>query len=614
MSAVLTKKQSNKYERITTATSGEGFASDLAWSKKEADLYRFMSEENRSARKIDALKRKKRRESPPENVRLAREAERERLKTEATTYVRAHPVMDNEVREFLRENTRRLQAIAFQESEERKARYAGQEYGMLDQNVADVLAIRSAIHDRLENGFCWTGGNIGDNTRYYRAPEQFAPELLSMRPGHAGDLLSLIVQRLGKNTVGGETPSSMKEYPRFKKLLVLDLPYLKMNMEMRGLISIRLQKTFSSWQVFADAVDATGIKWPNTASAHKDEDGRIVDPCLVWVLKNPVCFTGNGSSKPQGAYQAIVRGLYLALRDMGAVIESLEDGIMKSPICHLWDTLVTDIEPYDLLEIGKGLSRNIPDSMLFGMKGVNGDDISRAVAKYFKGGENPFWAAVMKFAQVTVRQYWTVGRENKDKFSDKMFAFATAVASSCKVSRSEVYQVTTKIVNWIFANHDPSKINKNKYVSGQGPCAELTKGVSTSEAQAIGGRYTVNHRRCAALSKVRSAVEELVRKGIAVTAKAVAEITGQCLRTAKTWLSIFRRNDKNDTQNFLPERVQNAPTVRKQVTRFKFSFPKVPAIQTLKSEVDSVVTGKLKGMFDNLSVARSTIGEMVCEV
>ena len=180
------------------------------------------------------------------------------------------------------------------------------------------------------------------------------------------------------------------------------------------------------------------------------------------------------------------------------------------------------------------------------MLGKPADHSEAIIAKVAGGAPKTYWQSVLSCACREVIHHWTECRKNQESFANAVRKYAKYFGGRYNAGVMDISRVSTKISKWVWSNHNPEKVISK--ISGMGPCADATRNLSVQEAQAVGGRYTGAKRREETIQVIRLAFWELVRQGYSKPCVSeIALMTGRCIRTVKTYISMIRTEAENPT-------------------------------------------------------------------
>ena len=324
-----------------------------------------------------------------------------------------------------------------------------------------------------------------------------------------------------------------------KVLIALDAEYVGINEMMRGWIRVAMKADFTDIDELRGALQVCGVPEP-TFVVCAPGGGVLAKPHLIYLLATPVNFGAKGKPKPIAAYHAIERGLTYKLLDIGADAEAIETSGTMNPVSPRNECHIIAEEPFGLLDLGKFLDRRVTNAML--NEGHAPDAVfDTKIAELAKqNGNVAFWNGMMMFACREVKAWWTADKRNAEQFQLAMREFGQDFGVRCRCSPVEIERVIGKTTDWVWANHDPSKITKFK-VSGQGPCREKTKGKSVTEAKSIGGKFTSNLKREKTSAAISGAKDALISEGITIpTNRQIADRAGVNTRTVERFNQAHR--------------------------------------------------------------------------
>ena len=415
-----------------------------------------------------------------------------------------------------------------------------------------IVSLRDQVSRRLREGYHHEAGTVGGDERYEVGEID--------HKGFVSDqdfLLKLFIKYTANKVLSGQIRSKLRANQRIGKVIALDDDFIDGIDTCRGFMRDRLKGTFSDLDSLTLKLTTCGVKLPNIIVCPVvDENGELIDPELIWLLKSPVSYGCKSHLKPQRAYSAIKRGLTYALLGLGADVESLAAPMLGlNPLSPRLQTSICAPEPYTLSELGQGLERRVTDGML----GMPADYSSAIIAKVTSGSPLTFWQSVLRCACREVIHHWTECWKNRESFVRAVGKYAKYFGERYNAGVKDVARVATKISSWVWSNHNPEK--QVRKISGMGPCAEITKNLSVSEAQAVGGQYSGTMRRSATIDVIRRAFLELVRQGYSKPSVAeIALMTRRCVRTVKTYISMIRTEAENPTiiqkcKSLLPDKL-----------------------------------------------------------
>ena len=402
-----------------------------------------------------------------------------------------------------------------------------------------IASLRDQVSRRLREGYHHEGGTVGGDERY-RVGEVHHQGFVSDQDF----ILKLFIKYTSKKVLSGQIRSRLLTTPRIGKVIALDDDCIDGIDTCRGFMRDRLKGTFCDLENLTLKLSECGVKLPNIIVCPVvGDEGELIDPELIWLLKSPVTFGGKSHRKPQRAYSVTKRSMTYALLGLGADVESLSAPMLGlNPLSPRLQTWICAPEPYSLSELGEGLERRVTDGML----GIPADFSSAIIAKVTRGSPLTFWQSVLRCACREVIHHWTECWKNWESFVRAVGKYAKYFGERYNAGVTDIARVATKISNWVWNNHDPEKVVRK--ISGMGPCAEETKNLSVSEAQAVGGRYTSSRRRSATIEVIRRAYWELVRQGYSKPCiSEIARMTGRCVRTVKTHIAMVRAEAENPT-------------------------------------------------------------------
>lgn len=394
-----------------------------------------------------------------------------------------------------------------------------------------IASLRDQVSRRLREGYHHEAGTVGGDERY-RVGEVHQQGFVSDQDF----LLKLFIKYTAKKTLSGQSKSMLRSTPRMGKVVSLDDDYIDGIDTCRGFMRDRLKGTFCDLESLILKLSECGVKPPNIIVCPVvGDEGELIDPELIWLLKSPVTFGGKSHRKPQRAYSVTKRSMTYALLGLGADVESLSAPMLGlNPLSPRLQTWICAPEPYTLSELGQGLERRVTDGML----GIPADFSEAIIAKVTSGAPKTFWQSVLSCACREIIHHWTECLKNQESFVSAVGKYAKYFGERYNAGVKDVARVATKISSWVWSNHNPEK--RVRKISGMGPCAEITKNLSVSEAQAVGGQYSGAMRRSATIDVIRRAFLELVRQGYSKPSVAeIALMTRRCVRTVKTYISMI---------------------------------------------------------------------------
>ena len=350
-------------------------------------------------------------------------------------------------------------------------------------------------------------------------------------------LLKLFIKYTSRKVLSGQSRSRLRSTPRIGKVIALDDDLIDGIDTCRGFMRDRLKGAFADLESLVSKLTESGVKLPNIIVCPVvGENGELIDPELIWLLKSPVTFGGRSHRKPQRAYTAIKRALTFALQGLGADVETLAAPMLGlNPLSPRLQTWIGAPEPYSLSELGEGLESKVTDGML----GMPDDHSEAIIAKVAGGAPKTYWQSVLSCACSEIIHHWTECGKNHELFAGAIGRYARYFGNRYNAGVKDIARVAAKISSWVWLNHNPEKVVRK--ISGKGPCADETRNLSVQEAQAVGGRYTGAKRREETIQVIRLAFWELVRQGYSKPCVSeIALMTGRCIRTVKTYISMIR--------------------------------------------------------------------------
>ena len=401
----------------------------------------------------------------------------------------------------------------------------GNNFGGIDP-AEEALAIRDAVSDRMRHGYVRDAGEIYTTAGPREIKKISFKGLMSNRT----KLIRLFIASLSRQVMAGDSPRRLRRYTRPGKVLALDMPYVDGNDAKRGYFGIQLHKQYRNFDDMEKLLYARNIVMPTVCVFTKVTGDRIENPCLIWMLEQPVNFTETGRRQPKRVYDTIIQGLYEALRSEGAQSACLENPmIVMNPASPVWDTVILNDKLHSLANIGKTLPRKLTKDAEFAMD----------YRKYALTHKNGFYSAVLQFVIREVRVHYA--SDNRDAFEDKVRSFTFKLGKSLRKEFSEVKNVSQKLINWCWANHDPEKVLK--YQSRVGPCAHLTRDVAIPEAKSIGGHYTSGKLHSRAVRLIMTAGRMAIKQTkVLPDAKQIAKMLGglRSVRTVQRYMNEVR--------------------------------------------------------------------------
>jgi len=352
-----------------------------------------------------------------------------------------------------------------------------------------VLAEERALNeaDRIARlfrvGFEFDGGTVTDGDAQYEIPAFDIKGLASTQD----PMLRLFVTKTPRRTRlrTGEF-SSRRMKTSDPKVLALVNPLIELNTNsMNGVFGVKIAGIFDNWGALRLAILGCGVQLPDLATVHVDENCRLVDPNLFWILENSVPTKGkNVSRKAVQAFRATHRSLVFALKGIGAQTASLAPGAaFKNPLSHTFATIVMNPEPYQMspscaeyprADLTVGLPRDVTNEQLYGV------GASAKTATTFRD-------KVRVFACEEVVRWFAAGE--REQFVTVVRNHATEIAASNGVDIIEALRIATGTCGWVWRNHRPERVSRR--LRQRGPCAEQTIHVAClAERQGIGGRYS----------------------------------------------------------------------------------------------------------------------------
>jgi hypothetical protein len=376
---------------------------------------------------------------------------------------------------------------------------------------------RIAVSDRLEHGFSWGGGTVACDPAAGQPGWWRESYVYRGLPSTTSAMLRLFVTqtRAGRKLAAGAGPSSVRGGA--PKVTGLDAEQVLLNEVLRGAVGVKLKGTWPSMAAFRAAVERAGVPLPNLVVAGGDEQtGSVEDPQLLWLLLASVNFGSKGTKSPQRAWRTARAALIRKLAGLGAVEESEAASLnIKNPVStkllHSEEWFSTPYQlgattaehPLPSLKMAKPTAAEpasgVPDS-------------GSVAASAFDKLRWPAYKAVVPFFASGDRD-----------------GFAARVRELAVVAGADAGQ-TAKIIQWTWEHHDPAKLRRRPL----GPCADMTRGLSVREAQAVGGRYGASVRRDKNVAKMAEGYALLfrVQGGTEPTKAAVAAFAGLHPRTA----------------------------------------------------------------------------------
>ena len=203
---------------------------------------------------------------------------------------------------------------------------------------------RSAVHRRLTTGFVYSGGAVGGQKNYMRAPFIYRGLVSSQHP-----ILEFFVSKTPRARRLMSGHNKRESLCTDSKLLALDCAYVESNKAVSGVIRVEIDTVWPSWNALGSALEDIGAPMPNIAVAHVGNDGKVHRPHLMWLLADSVSFTEKSLSGPRQAWFAAQRALVALLLPLGADPGGMSNSHRhKNPLSPLWSNRVMAPEPYAL--------------------------------------------------------------------------------------------------------------------------------------------------------------------------------------------------------------------------------------------------------------------------
>ena len=401
----------------------------------------------------------------------------------------------------------------------------GNGFGGIDP-AEEAWAIRDAVSERMRYGYERDAGEILTTA----GPRDIGKISFKGLMSNRTKLIRLFVAGMSRQVMAGDSPRRLRRYTRPGKVLALDMPYVDGNDEKRGYFGIQLHKQYLNFDDLEKLLHARNIVMPTFCVFSKSTGDRIENPCLIWMLEEPVNFTETGRRQPKRAYRTIIQALYEALRSEGAQSACLENPmIVMNPTSPVWSTVILNDKLHSLANIGKTLPRKLTKDAEFAMD----------YRTYAMTNKNGFYKAVLQYCIREVRVHYA--SDNRNAFEDKVRGFTYGFGKQLRKEFSEVKNVSQKLINWCWANHDPEKVLK--YESRMGPCAHLTRDVSIPETKSIGGHYTSGKLHSRAVRLIMAAGKMAIKQTkVLPDAKQIAKMLGglRSVRTVQRYMNEVR--------------------------------------------------------------------------
>ena len=352
----------------------------------------------------------------------------------------------------------------------------------------------------------------------------------------------LLVAYTPKKVKSGRNKDVVTESPRRVKALALDDPYIVINEKMVGGLRVDLDKEFASAEVLLAEIAALGVQKPNFIVGHVNKHtGRLVHPHLIWLLRDPVCFTDNGRLKCRRYYVRTLRNLTMALKSLGA-----DEGAMsnctriKNPLSPQWTTADACDTAYSLVELNAG----IPDCQTTATEKTKSAIANFDLDAFIASPEsNKLWTAFKSFAWRNA--YGFKVADDYAGFEQRMAEFGQLIADACAVRIASVRKALEKVVSYTWAHFDVTKWGKRKG-AGQGAVvarpvgrpksAEPKQRGTTGRSRAENGAAVCAERRQNTVARIAAVIGSLVRDGAEkLTNTLIATTTGISTKTVQRY-------------------------------------------------------------------------------
>ncbi len=409
----------------------------------------------------------------------------------------------------------------------------------------------AAIRDRLENGFTWPGGVVGDR--------HIAPFVHRGLVSEQHAILQLFVastRRCHALRVGQDKATCIRPEA---KLLGLDEPYVETNKRMRRVLRVDVDRDFASLQDLREEIALLNVPAPNIAVGHQAPDGRILRPHLIWLIQNPVAFTDKARPAPWRLFLAVLNALTAELLPLGADVGALSNACRhKNPVSPLWDRHIIAERPYTLEELRAALPLNAAKEKLAAQRSVDAGPVTRLPRDHpdpeIVAESNRLFIELATMARKRIAWHRDEGNGSKQELIDELTERALRLVPGGTKAEATAMRVATSVGEWTWTNYRR---------------AEPKRPPSLDEIrarQAEAGRRTAEGRSAQTRSRLLAAARDhLARTGRCPTQAELAKAAGRSVDTvSRHWKAILA--DLQATPQTLPLDVKKGSDVMRHDT------------------------------------------------
>jgi hypothetical protein len=442
-----------------------------------------------------------------------------------------------------------------------KERYEAGEfdvYDRIDTKIEQISFDNKLVRERLEEGFCWSGGRFGGapstpggSLGYSKAAFTFKGLVSDQDP-----ILQLFSSKLFKAGYSTRRPRiktgnhKNEVLPNTRKVLALDDAEVCFNTEMRGIIRIDIDRNFAGVEDLLRAIAIRGVPAPNLIVG-ATKDNTLVRPHLYWLLLDSVCWKGKARERPKRMFQTIEAALTCKLISLGADVGGLLNSVRgKNPLSPLWTTYVAADAPYRLNRFSSAKAPDpyglpvLTEGLGIGQVKAGDQVIDDAWAlrrRLFKTADNLFesieedttgrlesnrlFGVICRRVSDSVRKFHHLSPESKaHQPSGDINVALLATQRACEreieasvpgwAERSnmpiaEVHDMAMSCLDYMWKTFDPDKIKKdNRPLRGR--LKDDCLGRPTSERQAMGGRDVAARRRTNSLNTLATSLNRIM--------------------------------------------------------------------------------------------------------
>ena len=420
-----------------------------------------------------------------------------------------------------------FQATAVRNPEARLVYAADNAPVFADLRAQKAAVIKADVEVRMCRGYEWSGGGVGGNGDYEKAPFVYRGLVSDEHP-----ILMAFCSKLPRAKRLRVADGKAETYTPETKLLGLDSAYVEANKSMGGIVRVEIDSNMSETET-REACDRLAVPLPNIIVGWKDAAGRYVRPHLMWVLHDSVPLTGLLCSRFRSLFRGVSRGLTKALLSIGADPGGLSNPHRhKSPLSPLWDRAVVAQQPYDLGDLRLHVDITVRMKVLAELAAeMRGGSTPAPVADHplpeVAAESNRLFAHLSRWARTEVVQLRAACGERQEfdiLVADESYRFAAGLAGDAAKSEKAALRCARAVAEWTWVEYKAPQ-----------PKEAVLSGEALAARQADGGRRGAAVRRGRSEEVLVAAAVRLAAGGVAPTqVEVLAAVVGEGVRGVRT--------------------------------------------------------------------------------